>query len=116
MAGSILLISLGGADSTGVTAIVLEHLAACAARVLDIGQSVIHEEMNLGVLLQVPAGVDAAALTVDQTITLGGTPLEPDVIDMNGDGKLDLLVTRSFSSPLDTRTIAYLQRKGPLKR
>ena len=70
MAGSILLISLGGADSTGVTATVLEHLAACAARVLDIGQSVIHEEMNLGVLLQVPAGVDAAALTASLEASL----------------------------------------------
>lgn len=53
--------------------------------------------------------IDAAALTFDQTISLGGIPLEPDVIDMNGDGKLDLLVTRGFNSPLDARTVAYLQ-------
>lgn len=53
--------------------------------------------------------IDAAALTFDQTISLGGLPLEPDVIDMNSDGKLDLLVTRAFASPLVSRTIAYLQ-------
>ncbi len=53
--------------------------------------------------------LDASSLTVDQTINLTGTPLRPLMIDMNNDGKLDLLFTRSFSSPLETRTISYLQ-------
>ena len=70
MAGSILLISVSGADSADITAAVLEHLAQCAARVLDIGQAVIHGELNLGVLLQTPPGTAAAVLVASLNATL----------------------------------------------
>jgi predicted outer membrane repeat protein len=52
---------------------------------------------------------DGSALVLNQTLSLGGTPWDTKMVDVNGDGKLDLLITRSFSSPLDIRTVAYLQ-------
>jgi len=52
---------------------------------------------------------DDSAFALNQTFSLGGTPWDTKLVDVNGDGKLDLLITRSFNSPLDTRTVAYLQ-------
>ena len=86
MASPILLVNLSGVDSADITSTVLELLAPHGARVLDIGQSIIHAELNLGVLLQLPAGTDAArvaeamhnalaAALRDRQITLHITPV-----------------------------------------
>lgn len=53
----ILLINVGGADKPGVTSVVTAVLARCGANVLDIGQAVIHDTLNLGMLVEVPAGL-----------------------------------------------------------
>jgi phosphoserine phosphatase len=50
----ILLINIAGQDRPGVTASVTGILANFDVKVLDIGQSVIHNTLSLGVLVEVP--------------------------------------------------------------
>ncbi|TGD72606.1 phosphoserine phosphatase SerB [Mangrovimicrobium sediminis] len=58
----ILLISLSGEDHPGVTAGIAAILAEQGVNVLDIGQAVIHDTLSLGMLVEIPAGCDAAPL------------------------------------------------------
>jgi len=60
----ILLLTVIGPDHPGLTAALCEALASHDAKVLDIGQSSIHEQVNLGMLLEVTAG-DAGAVMKD---------------------------------------------------
>ena len=60
--GAILLINVSGRDKPGLLAMLTSALAAYQARVLDIGQAVIHEQLNLGMLVQLPAACDPAAV------------------------------------------------------
>jgi FG-GAP-like repeat/Invasin, domain 3/Secretion system C-terminal sorting domain/IPT/TIG domain len=48
--------------------------------------------------------IDSSFASLSGTISLGGSPWFPTMVDMNGDGKLDLLVSRTSAS-----TISYLQ-------
>ncbi len=50
----ILLITLSGEDRTGVTAGLSAILARHAVNILDIGQSVIHATLSLGMLVELP--------------------------------------------------------------
>lgn len=50
----IILIQLTGTDRDGILAGFMEQLAASGVIVLDISQSVIHDELSLGVLVEVP--------------------------------------------------------------
>jgi len=52
----ILLLTINGHDHPGVTAAFTEALSRHAVNILDIGQSVIHDRLNLGMLLEVPEG------------------------------------------------------------
>lgn len=70
MAESIVLVNVSGADSMDVTTAVLTELALIDARVLDIGQAVLHDELNFAVLLQVPQESDRQHLIADMTTTL----------------------------------------------
>ena len=54
----ILLVNVSGQDKPGLMAMLTSTLARYQARVLDIGQAVIHEELNLGMLVQVAAAAD----------------------------------------------------------
>ena len=58
-----ILISITGMDRPGITATITQVLAQYDVNVLDIGQSVIHESLSLGMLIQIPASV-----TDDQTV------------------------------------------------
>jgi phosphoserine phosphatase len=51
----ILLLTAIGPDHPGLTAALCDALAKHDASVLDIGQSSIHDQVNLGMLLEVPA-------------------------------------------------------------
>lgn len=48
----VLLISISGHDKPGVTHSVTDVLAQFHARILDIGQAVIHDALNLGILVE----------------------------------------------------------------
>ncbi len=49
---SIILMSLSGVDRPGITSSVSQIMASYGVNVLDIGQSVIHNQLNLGLLLE----------------------------------------------------------------
>ncbi|HEV2273437.1 MAG TPA: phosphoserine phosphatase SerB [Acidobacteriaceae bacterium] len=50
------LIHFSGPDKPGLTAVLTSLLAEYDARVLDIGQAVVHETLALGLLIEVPRG------------------------------------------------------------
>jgi len=52
----IILIRVSGEDKPGLTASVTAELAKYKADILDIGQSVIHDTLSLGILVKVPEG------------------------------------------------------------
>jgi phosphoserine phosphatase len=58
----ILLINVFGEDKPGVTSAVTNVLSFYDATVLDIGQAVIHQQLNLGLLTLVPSEADKEAL------------------------------------------------------
>jgi phosphoserine phosphatase len=58
----ILLINVFGEDKPGVTSAVTNVLSFYDATVLDIGQAVIHQQLNLGLLTLVPSEADMEAL------------------------------------------------------
>jgi phosphoserine phosphatase len=58
----IILINVSGRDRPGITAALTDILAQYGIQVLDIGQSVIHEELVLGLLMAVPPDSEAAGL------------------------------------------------------
>ncbi|MFN8411438.1 MAG: phosphoserine phosphatase SerB [Anaerolineales bacterium] len=49
-----ILISITGMDRPGITAAITEVLSAFDIFILDIGQSVIHDALSLGMLIQIP--------------------------------------------------------------
>jgi len=54
----IVLLNVSGQDKPGLMAMLTSVLAAYQVRILDVGQAVIHEELNLGMLLDIE-GVDS---------------------------------------------------------
>lgn len=50
----ILLINASGRDQPGITSAITQVLASYNARVLDVGQAVIHDTLALGILVQLP--------------------------------------------------------------
>jgi phosphoserine phosphatase len=56
------LLSLSGADHPGVTAAFTDGLAQHRVNVLDIGQAVIHDRLNLGMLIEIPDAAGSGAV------------------------------------------------------
>lgn len=61
----ILLINVTGEDKPGITSAVTEVLADYNVNVLDIGQAVIHDSLNLGILAEVRNGEGSAPVLKD---------------------------------------------------
>jgi phosphoserine phosphatase len=61
----ILLINVSGQDKPGVTSVVTEVLSRFDVTVLDIGQAVIHDQLNLGILAAVPKSDDSKVIIND---------------------------------------------------
>ena len=53
-----ILIHFSGPDKPGLTAELTGVLAGHSVNILDIGQAVVHETLSLGILMEVPPGVD----------------------------------------------------------
>ncbi len=62
-----ILISITGVDRPGITAAIMYALDKFNANVLDIGQSVIHDTLSLGMLVEVPSQV-ADAKSVKEAV------------------------------------------------
>jgi phosphoserine phosphatase len=58
----ILLINVFGEDKPGVTSAVTNVLSFYDATILDIGQAVIHDQLNLGLLTAIPSEIDKEVL------------------------------------------------------
>lgn len=62
MSGEIVLVNVSGEDQPGLMAMLTSTLAEYQVRVLDVGQAVIHDELNLGMLLQISASASMSAV------------------------------------------------------
>lgn len=71
----LLLINASGPDQPGITRAITNVLARCGARVLDIGQAVIHDTLALGILVELRIATDVRAQLLEQiqqaTLPLG---------------------------------------------
>ncbi len=65
MASEIVLLNISGEDQPGLMAMVTSTLAQYQVRVLDLGQAVIHDELNVGMLVQVTNAADVEAVMRD---------------------------------------------------
>lgn len=61
----ILLIQLSGQDRPGLLAAFMRILARSQVNVLDIGQAVIHDALSVGVLVEMPTGLDSSLVLKD---------------------------------------------------
>jgi len=60
-----ILISITGMDRPGITATVTQVLSEFHINILDIGQSVIHDALSLGMLIQIPAHIKDEKMVLD---------------------------------------------------
>lgn len=65
----IVLINITGGDRPGLTAAITGVLAKSGVNILDIGQAVIHDTLSFGILVEIPASVESAALLKDLLFT-----------------------------------------------
>ena len=80
----LLLINICGEDRLDLTASITEILARFDVNVLDVGQAVIHDNLSLGVLVELPESVRASLLqdilrrTYEPGIQVKFTPISED--------------------------------------
>ena len=98
----IILIRVSGEDKPGLTAAVTAELAKYKADILDIGQSVIHDTLSLGILVKVPTAAQSTPFLKDLLfsahklgVNLTFTPVEADSYEswVDGQGKIRHIVT-----------------------
>jgi phosphoserine phosphatase len=61
----IILLNVSGEDKPGLTASLTEVLAHYKVNILDIGQAVIHEDLGLGILFEVPSKAESSPVLKD---------------------------------------------------
>lgn len=61
----IILIQISGTDRDGLLAGIMGQLAASGVTILDISQSVIHDDLSLGVLIEVPRENESSPILKD---------------------------------------------------
>ncbi|HKL72360.1 MAG TPA: phosphoserine phosphatase SerB [Marinilabiliaceae bacterium] len=61
----IVLLNISGSDKPGVTSKLTDILAQHNVNILDIGQAVIHEDLGLGILMEVPATSESSPILKD---------------------------------------------------
>lgn len=59
---ALFLLTINGDDHPGVTAVFTAALAMHGVNVLDIGQAVIHERLNLGLLIEIPDDTESGVV------------------------------------------------------
>ena len=79
------LIQISGLDQTGVMAGVTELLAREQALILDVGASIIHATLSLGLMVQVRADADIQALTRSLEAELEPMGLHLAVTEVSGE-------------------------------
>jgi len=66
----LLLLNISGPDKSGLTAQLSSILARYSVRILDIGQEVIHDQLSLGMLVEVPSEFQSAPVLKDLLFTV----------------------------------------------
>jgi phosphoserine phosphatase len=61
----IILLNISGEDKPGLTATLTDVLALYNVNILDIGQAVIHEDLGLGILFEVPETAESSPILKD---------------------------------------------------
>ena len=61
----LLLINISGVDRPGITRAITEVLSHYSVQILDMGQSVIHETLSLGILIRIPPEQQGAPVLKD---------------------------------------------------
>ncbi len=61
----VILLNISGHDKPGLTATFSEILASYQVNILDIGQAVIHDELSLGILFEVPRRLESSPIMKD---------------------------------------------------
>ncbi|NTV03142.1 MAG: phosphoserine phosphatase SerB [Chlorobiaceae bacterium] len=74
----LLLITISGKDKPGLTATITEVLARYDIPVLDIGQSVIHNHLSLGMLIEVPKESSSSPVLKDLLFTAHNLGIDID--------------------------------------
>jgi phosphoserine phosphatase len=74
----LLLITISGTDKPGLTATITSVLARYGIPVLDIGQSVIHNHLSLGMLIEVPKESASSPILKDLLFTAHTLGIEID--------------------------------------
>ncbi|MCI0471233.1 MAG: phosphoserine phosphatase SerB [Candidatus Aminicenantes bacterium] len=106
----VILLNITGEDKPGITSSLTAILAHYNIPVLDIGQAVIHDNLNLGILFEVPPGSESSTVLKDllfKAYELGVqarfTPISADNYDkwVHAQGKernIITLIARQLSS------------------
>ena len=61
----IILLNISGEDKPGLTASLTKILSQYGVSILDIGQAVIHEDLGMGILFEVPESAESAPILKD---------------------------------------------------
>ncbi len=61
----VILVNISGEDKPGVTSALTDILAKYNVNILDIGQAVIHQDLGLGILFEVPAQSESSPILKD---------------------------------------------------
>ncbi|WP_210395870.1 phosphoserine phosphatase SerB [Motiliproteus sediminis] len=61
----IILITIAGEDKPGVTSTITQTLARYQVNILDIGQAVIHDNLSLGILVEIPKAAESSPILSD---------------------------------------------------
>lgn len=81
----ILLLTISGHDHQGVTAELTEILSHHDVNILDIGQSVIHDFLNLGMLLEVPDKQETGAVMKELLLLAHQQKFKMDFLPISDD-------------------------------
>lgn len=124
MASEIILLNVSGRDQPGLMAMLTSQLAVYQVRILDIGQAVIHDELNLGMLIQImdetpiPDVLAALQATAEKlSVTLRSTRVSAADYEewVGGQGKARYILTllaQSFTGGQIAAVTELISRHG----
>lgn len=115
---TILMLKVSGQDQVGLTATLSQILADSKVTLLDIGQSVIHDQVSLGMLVQLPEGADNADMLKEllyqahqKNIHLRFTPVSDDSYgDWVGQQGKDRFVLTLLARRISAEHLAHVSR------
>jgi phosphoserine phosphatase len=112
------MLKVSGQDQVGLTARLSHILAEANVTLLDIGQSVIHDQVSLGMLVQLPASSDSAAMLKEllyqaheQNIHVRFTPVSDEAYEqwVNQQGK-DRFVLTILARRVTAEQLAHITK------